>query len=73
MSRVLSNFHAVKQDMARSLSHLKVLQSVAYVDDNTPIAKDLYPYSAKELVGKKHGEVKIRSNADFDRLVVHLY
>lgn len=66
MNRVRSNIHAVKKNLARSLSQLELLQSVACVDDNSPTNKKSYPYSVKELVEKEHGDVKIISDADFD-------
>ena len=52
MNRVRSNFHAVKKNMARSLSQLELLQSLACVDDNSPTNKDSHPYSGRSFLGR---------------------
>lgn len=59
MNRVGSNLRALMKNMARSLSQLELLQSVACVDDNSPANKESYPYSLKKLVGKKYGDLKM--------------
>lgn len=73
MNRVRSNFHAVKKNMATSLSQLELLQSVAYIDGNSPTNNGSHPHLLwKKLFVKKHGDVKIVSelktitDANFD-------
>lgn len=56
----------------KSVPILELPRSVACVDDDFPTNMELYPYSVKELVGKKHGDVKIVSDTDFDKLVGNL-